>query len=388
MGAGAAALNLLLLKFTQNVRLARNLLLMTVSCFLLLMLVTGGTQGTGIFWYFVFPVSAFFLAGGRGGAYWLSGLIGVTILLVGLSELDVITIPYSIVTIRQLLLCLIVVGAGIYTYQKAREKYEQQRQVEQRELDQAKNEFLTLASHQLRTPISAISWFSEMLLHGDAGKLAVAQRDHIQQIYASNQRSAAIVDAIIMVSNLQSGTLGVRSETVDVRAVCRKIIQEQLNAQPTTRQLKISEEYDPELKNIHGDANLLKTIIRNLLSNAIKYTDDGGKIDVSIKMKDVRRLNGERQMLQIRVADTGYGIPKNEQHKIFAKLFRASNIKAKDTDGTGLGLYIVKAILEQIGGEIAFESEENKGSNFTVVMPASSITPDKSNSKVGTKKRA
>ena len=105
-------------------------------------------------------------------------------------------------------------------------------------------------------------------------------------------------------------------------------------------------------------------------------------------MKDVRRLNGERQMLQIRVADTGYGIPKNEQHKIFAKLFRASNIKAKDTDGTGLGLYIVKAILEQIGGEIAFESEENKGSNFTVVMPASSITPDKSNSKVGTKKRA
>ncbi|HSD56511.1 MAG TPA: HAMP domain-containing sensor histidine kinase, partial [Candidatus Saccharimonadales bacterium] len=339
--------------------------------------------GTGIFWFFVFPVSAFFLAGGRGGAYWLAGLIAITVLLAILSELDLVEIPYTLVTIRQLLLCLTVVGVGIYTYQLAREKYEKQRAAEQQELDHAKNEFLTLASHQLRTPISAISWFSEMLLHGDAGKLTKAQREHIQQVYASNQRSASIVDAIIMVSNLQSGTLGARPEPVDLQKLCHETLEEQMDAQTVARRLKIKEIYDPELKHIQWDPGLIKTIIRNLVSNAIKYTPDEGEITISIGLRDsAKQHDSQQHMLYIEVSDTGYGIPKNEQHKIFAKLFRASNIKTKDTDGTGLGLYIVKAILAQAGGQISFKSTENKGSTFTVLLPSSGASQDMS-SKVG-----
>lgn len=386
-GAAAAILNLLLLKFTQNVRLVRNLLLLVILSFLLVMLVTGGTQGTGIFWYFVFPVSAFFLAGGKGGAYWLAGLASATLVILVLSEIDIVDIPYSVVVIRQLLLCLAVVGAGIYAYQKAREKYEQQRKIEAQKLEEAKNEFLALASHQLRTPISAISWFSEMLLHGDAGALTEEQSEHIKQIYASNRRSAAIVDAIIMISNLQTGKLGIRSEMINIHTLSREVIEEQLSAQPVARKLKIHEEYSANTKEVQGDPILIRTIIRNLISNAIKYTSDKGEIYVFIKMNQTTSSKkGEEDALHIEVADTGYGIPKGEQHKIFAKLFRASNIKAKDTDGTGLGLYVVKAILGQIGGEIKFKSQENKGSIFTVSIPL--VHAHKGDNKVGGKKGA
>jgi signal transduction histidine kinase len=109
--------------------------------------------------------------------------------------------------------------------------------------------------------------------------------------------------------------------------------------------------------------------MRNLISNAIKYTPNGGKIEIA--------ASHDEKFVRIAVSDNGYGIPKNEQNKIFAKLFRASNIKIKDTDGTGLGLFIVKAILEQVGGQITFESEENEGSTFTVLLPAAGMTHKK-----------
>jgi signal transduction histidine kinase len=369
LGAAAATLNLVGTWLTRNVRLGRNLLLLTILAFLAVMLLTGGTEGTGIFWFFVFPVSAFFLAGGKGGVRWLAGLFGATIFLVILSELDVVTIPYSLVVIRQMLVCLFVVTAGIYAYQQARERSEERVRLQQQELDQAMNEFLTLASHQLRTPISAISWFSEMLLHGDAGKLSAVQREHIAEIDESNKRSAAIVDAIIMVSNLQAGSLNVRLEPIDIPALCHEVLEEQLEKHRVVRKLEFIEKYQPHFKKVGCDAALIRVIMRNLISNAIKYTPNGGKIEIA--------ASHDEKFVRIAVSDNGYGIPKNEQNKIFAKLFRASNIKIKDTDGTGLGLFIVKAILEQVGGQITFESEENEGSTFTVLLPAAGMTHKK-----------
>jgi signal transduction histidine kinase len=371
MGAAVILLNLGVANLTGNVRLARNMLLLTIIAFLAIMLVTGGTEGTGIFWFFTFPVCAFFLAGGKGGAYWLAGLLGVTGTLAVLEAMDVITIPYSLVVLRQMSLCLAVVGAGIFAYQQARERSEEQVRHEQREVDRAMNEFLALASHQLRTPISAISWFSEMLLHGDVGKLSDEQREHIEQIDESNKRSAAIVDAILMVSNLQGGTLHVRLEPVDIPALCHEVIAQELKKQQDSRKLEINEQYAPQFKKVHADAALARVIVRNLISNAIKYTPDGGRVQIAASQ--------DEHAIRIAVSDSGYGIPKNEQNKIFAKLFRASNIKTKDTDGTGLGLFIVKAILEQVGGRITFESEENKGSTFTVLLPSTGMHRKDSN---------
>ncbi|HSX16935.1 MAG TPA: HAMP domain-containing sensor histidine kinase [Patescibacteria group bacterium] len=369
-GAGAIALNSLGVRVTRNIPLARNLLLLTIVVFLMLMLLTGGTQNTGIFWFFAFPVSAFLLAGKKRGLYWMAALFGIAILMVLLSEFGVTTIPYDLVTVRQLLLSLSIVTAGIYAYQQARENAERQMRREQQEIDQAKSEFLTLASHQLRTPISAISWFSEMLLNGDAGKLGDTQREYVEQVYGSNQRSAAIVDAIILVSNLQAGTISTHAEPIDLGALFHRTIQEQLKRLPNVKELHIHEQYDPGLPKIRYDKVLVETIARNLVSNALKYTAKGGEITVALsRAPEAPEQWGSNGAVRIDVIDSGYGIPKAEQNKIFAKLFRASNIKAKDTDGTGLGLYIVKAILEQVGGHVSFESVENKGSTFSVVLP-------------------
>jgi signal transduction histidine kinase len=369
IGSMLIALNYIAASATKNIRLARNVLLLIMVAFLVVMLVTGGTQGTGAFWLFVFPVSAFFLAGKRGGAYWMGCLFAVTILMVVASGSGWFSIAYSVVEIRQLLLCLLVVAVGTFAYQHAREEAEKQVRREQRLADEAKNEFLTLASHQLRTPISAISWFTEMLLQGDAGKLTETQKEYIDQVHESNKRSATIVDAIIMVSNLQGTQIAQRPKMVNLEALGSSIVQEQLKAQPTVRKIDVREQYSAKVKKVRIDPKLTETIIRNLVSNAIKYTPDGGRVEISAGIADTEYGLKSKGQLFIRVVDTGYGVPKNQHSKIFAKLFRASNIKSKDTDGTGLGLFIVKAILEQVGGRIQFTSVENEGSTFIALLP-------------------
>jgi signal transduction histidine kinase len=368
LGSGLITFNAAALWYTRNVILARTLLLTIFLGFLMVMLMTGGTQGTGLFWFFIFPVTAFLLTGKRQGFYWLGGLFGGTIILLLLDMFQVVQLPYSWVVIRQLLVSLLVISLGIYFYEQARGQAEQKIREEQGKLNEAKNEFLALASHQLRTPISAIGWFTEMMLHGDAGKLTSEQKEHISQIHESNQRSAAIVDAMITVSNLQAGELAMHLEEVDVAALCRRTVKNQKQIHPTSKKLTITEQYSA-LPKLDCDPSLLRTIIQNLISNAFKYTPEGGHITITANQDGSRLTPTSQGSVHIRVTDTGYGIPKEQQSKIFAKLFRASNITSKDTDGTGLGLYIVKTILEQVGGEIHFTSEENKGSSFTVSLP-------------------
>lgn len=367
-GSLTIALNAIGLRFSQNATLARNLLLLVILVYLMLMLMTGGTKGTGIFWYFIFPVSAFYLAGKQQGLYWMGALIGGTVFLRILDSIGYVQLPYEPVVIRQLIFSVIIVSIGILFYELSREGAERRMRKEQAELDQAKNEFLALASHQLRTPISAISWFSEMMLHGDTGTLKSAQKEHVKQIYESNQRSAAIVDAMITVSNLQVGPLAMHLEEVDVGALCRKVVKTQKETIQGVKQIEVTEQYGL-MPTLTCDPSLMRTIIQNLVSNAFKYTPDGGHVTITSTLVDKKLISLSEGSVRITIEDTGYGIPKNQQGKIFAKLFRASNIKTKDTDGTGLGLYIVKTILEQVGGQIEFASEENKGSIFTVTLP-------------------
>lgn len=367
-GCLTVGLNAIGLRFSQNVSLARNMLLLVMLVYLMVMLMTGGTKGTGILWYFIFPVSAFYLAGKRQGLYWMCALVGGTVFFRVLDALTIVQLPYSPAVIRQLIFCLVIVSVGIFFYELSREGAERRIRKEQAELEQAKNEFLALASHQLRTPISAIAWYSEMMLHGDTGELKESQKTHVKQIYDSNQRSAAIVDAMITVSNLQAGALAMHFETVDIATLCRRVVNTQKDAIQDEKQLSVIEQY-AALPKIDCDPSLMRTIIQNLLSNAFKYTPDGGQVTITTAPSDERLAPRSKGSFTVTVSDTGYGIPKNQQGKIFAKLFRASNIKAKDTDGTGLGLYIVKTILEQVGGRIEFSSEENNGSTFTVTLP-------------------
>ncbi len=234
----------------------------------------------------------------------------------------------------------------------------------ERGIDKAKTEFVSLASHQLRTPLSAVNWYAEMLLAGDAGELNLKQKKYLDEVYRSNQRMVELVNALLDVSSLELGTFVIEPEPTDIKKLAQSTIDEQ-KPQINAKKLKFSFSFDKNISLMQVDPKLLRMIVQNILSNAIKYTPDGGKIKLSI-------LTTNRNNILIQISDTGYGIPKNQQDKIFTKLFRADNVRDKDTDGTGLGLYIVKSVVENSGGRIWFKSSSvkgNRGTTFYVTLP-------------------
>lgn len=487
-GSAAIALNLFTFQLNKKITLANHLFILILLALLVLMLISGGIERTGIFWFFIFPLAAFFLTGRKQGLVWLAALYMASAATVVIANLYGLALPYSAVEIRQLLITLLVVTISMYVYELSRERAEiavrrgkkelqayldnmttlsakvsydgtilfanqiakkafgsgekvigtnfidgswwtfdkavhervqaafervlqgKKVGVEERmriaaadgpkiihihfsmipifeqghliyilaegqdisqefEIEQTKSEFVSLASHQLRTPISAIQWYSEMLLSGDVGKLAKEQRSYVQQVYDSNIRLGIIVDAMLTVSMLEMGKFVMHPTTVDIAKECQSIIHDLKHSHLQEKKLVIHQTYDPDLPLFHVDRTAINRIIRNVISNAFKYTPTGGSIEVKITRVREKAAGENSQDVQIIISDTGYGIPVSQQKNIFVKLFRATNIKEKDTDGTGLGLYIIKAIIEHMGGQITFTSKEDKGSTFTILLP-------------------
>ncbi|MBA4319226.1 MAG: hypothetical protein C0412_12565 [Flavobacterium sp.] len=247
----------------------------------------------------------------------------------------------------------------------------------EREIDKIKTEFVSLASHQLRTPLSSINWYTEMLLAGDVGKISEEQKKYLDEIYNGNQRMVDLVNALLNISRLELGTFMVEPEPINTAELARNVVAEQ-QQQIKIKEINLSQKYENTLPLLNADPKLLRMIFQNLLSNAIKYTSEKGEVKIKIELSDANGnvLSTNHQPLitnlpyiLIKVSDNGYGIPKNQQEKIFTKLFRVDNVREKDTEGTGLGLYIVKAIVNHSGGKIWFESEENKGTTFYVTLP-------------------
>lgn len=227
------------------------------------------------------------------------------------------------------------------------------------EIDKAKTEFVSLASHQLRTPLSAVNWYAEMLINGDAGKLSENQMKYLQEIYKGNQRMVNLVNALLDVSRIELGTFAITPTKTDIVDLAKSMVKEN-KLLADKKKIVLTEKYD-QIPELLVDPKLVQIIFQNLLSNAVKYTPDGGKVALTITKKEPNIL--------IEVKDTGIGIPKAQQSHMYEKLFRADNVRAKDTEGTGLGLYIVKAIVDQSDGKIWFESIENKGTSFFVEIP-------------------
>lgn len=232
----------------------------------------------------------------------------------------------------------------------------------EKQIDKAKNEFVSLTSHQLRTPLSIINWYSEMLGAGDAGKITKKQQEYIFEIHHANERMIELVSALLNVSRLDLGTFIFEPQDLDITTISKKALAE-LKNKIEEKKLKLKEMYPSTPIIMRIDPKIAMIIFQNLLTNAVKYTPNSGTIEVEIS-----QLVKTSDIL-VRIADTGYGIPVTEQPKIFSKLFRADNVRKLDTEGTGLGLYLVRAVLNKIGGKVWFESEENKGSTFYVTIP-------------------
>lgn len=230
------------------------------------------------------------------------------------------------------------------------------------DIDTAKTEFVSLASHQLRTPLSAINWYTEMLLSGDVGPITEGQEKYLTEVYKGNQRMVRLVNALLNVTKMTLGTFILEPEMINVVTLINDVLTEQ-TPESVRKQLQISTIFEPNIPIIESDAKLLRMVVQNLIANAIKYTPPGGEIELSLC------LNTDGTRFLFTVADSGIGIPKKQQQQIFTRLFRADNVRTQETEGTGLGLYIVKAITENSGGRVWFESEENQGSTFHVELP-------------------
>ena len=170
-----------------------------------------------------------------------------------------------------------------------------------------------------------------------------------------------LVNTLLDVSRIEMGTFIVELRSTNVVKLVRSVVEEQ-KPQIDDKKITFLSSFEDNIPLMQADPKLLRMVIQNLLSNAIKYTPDKGRVEVSLF------LDNKKNVI-LKISDTGYGIPKNQHNKIFTKLFRADNVIGKDTEGTGLGLYIAKSIVEQAKGKIWFESDENKGSTFFVVLP-------------------
>jgi two-component system phosphate regulon sensor histidine kinase PhoR len=231
------------------------------------------------------------------------------------------------------------------------------------EIDRAKSEFVTLASHQLKTPLSSIRWLVEGLASGAAGALTPTQQKYLDGIQRSTQHMIAMINELLNVSRIELDKIATRIEEIDVTALAKDVIAEQqhdADAKAITLTLKSA----TDLPRIFADKNALRMIFQNLVSNAIKYTPQGGSVTCELS-----ETGAKNQSVFFSVTDTGIGIPADEQDRVFEKLHRARNAQALVADGTGLGLYIVKTIIEKAGGGISFESKEGRGTTFSVTIP-------------------
>jgi PAS domain S-box-containing protein len=229
------------------------------------------------------------------------------------------------------------------------------------EVDRMKSDFISLASHQLRTPLSAIKTYSHMLVDGFMGPLTTDQKKSLRTIIRATNRMNELISTLLNITRLESGTFTIVPKNVHLDQLSEEAVQEATLA-AADKSIHLNRRLNRQSDLMaRTDPIIVKEILANLLANAIKYTPDSGRVSLTLTARSTDIL--------ITVSDTGWGIPKQAQDQIFSKFFRAQNIIERETTGTGLGLYLVKGLVEAVGGTIWFDSRENTGTTFYFELP-------------------
>ncbi|PIU79410.1 MAG: hypothetical protein COS72_00480 [Candidatus Moranbacteria bacterium CG06_land_8_20_14_3_00_43_56] len=224
-----------------------------------------------------------------------------------------------------------------------------------------KSEFISIISHQLCTPLSAVRWNLEILETEANGKISEKQKIFLENVKKSNDKMLKLVSDLLEVVRIDQGRSVFHMENINLVPLAEEIIDD-LRHLIKLKDVEVIKKFDANLPQIYIDPKKMKIIMENLISNAVKYSYDGGKVEI--------KLYPEKKKVLFVVRDWGVGIPRYQHGRIFEKFFRSDNKSRYRTEGVGLGLYLVKAILKHFSGEVWFESEAEKGSTFYVSLPA------------------
>jgi len=229
-------------------------------------------------------------------------------------------------------------------------------------VEKLKSQFVSVAAHQLRTPLSIIKWSLCMILDGEAGILNKEQTELLEKANQTNERMIHLINDLLNVARIEEGRFMYHPKTVDMIEVLEAVVGPAKElAKKKGVILKLVKPKDGKAKIVKIDIEKVSLAFKNLVENAIFYTPEKGTVTVSVKRK--------KDEIFVSVADTGIGIPKNQHDKVFSKFFRADNAVRMETEGTGLGLFIVNNVIKAHDGQITFESEEGKGTIFTLSLP-------------------
>ena len=229
-----------------------------------------------------------------------------------------------------------------------------------KEFDDIKSDFITIASHQLRTPLSSLRWYMELMKEEKDPELSNVQQSYMEQIDTAARRMVNLLDDLLRITRLEGGEIRVEKQACDLRKMLGDMAGEW---KPLAKERGMECSFILPPKPVHAstDQILLHLVLQNLFTNAMKYSSTGKHIKIGLAPR--------KRSATITVSDDGMGIPVEEQMHVFQKFFRAKNAKRVDADGSGLGLYLTRMIVENLGGHISFKSVAGKGTTFTVRLP-------------------
>ena len=231
-------------------------------------------------------------------------------------------------------------------------------------IERLKTEFVSISAHQLRTPLSAVKWTLRMILDRELGEISKEQREFLEKTYLSNERMIHLINDLLNITRIEEGRFLYNIKSQDIVKIAERIVA---SSEEMARRKELDFRFQkPKVKipEIELDPEKISLVFQNLLDNAIHYTKTGGLVKISLNY-----LKDKKEIL-ISVKDTGIGIPKDQQKRVFTRFFRGANAIKTETEGTGLGLFIAKNIVDAHGGRIWFESKENKGTTFYFTLPA------------------